>query len=404
MKTLELLQPTKATGENYLSRPVTVEKGTEHILSDMERQSDTIFSKVWKNEYDTIIENISDGIVLVDLVDRVRLINKSAVRILGINEPFEELAEKTLKDLVRTSKIDIEEIITRAKLSNRQHFKEFVFLNKRSTVFEVEVKKIFQDQDIPVGTLCFIRDISKPYNNEQKKSEFLSIVAHELFNPLAPIKEGLSLLLEESIGELNPVQKQCLHVVYEEADRLLRLVNDLLDINRLDAGKIRISRMAIDIQPLIKSVVAAIDRKASEKNITIIENIPHPILDLFADRDRMKQVLINLLDNAVKYSPNSSTVEIGAASRQGCTEITVKDQGFGISKSDIKKLFERFAQLNYPEHIQHREKGSGLGLSIVKEIIKLHHGKIKVNSEYGKGTTFTITLPKRKKARQYEGT
>lgn len=227
------------------------------------------------------------------------------------------------------------------------------------------------------------------------------MVAHELFNPLTPVREGLGLLLDESIGPLNSVQKQCAGVVYEEINRLSRLVNDLLDINRLDAGKIKIQRNAIDIHPLIQTVIRSIENKAAEKKISILANIPHPIFDLYADRDRIKQVLINLLDNAVKYSPPGSFIEISALSRSGSIEIDVKDHGFGIAKSDIKKLFERFAQLNYPEHIESREKGSGLGLSIVKEIVKLHHGKIKVQSDYGKGSTFTVILPKRKKARSY---
>lgn len=404
MAVLQLLKSINSIIENETLPKtfVPMEKSFENISSDSEGQLDSMLNRLWNNEYDTIIENLSDGIVLVDLVDRIRVLNKSALKLLGIHGPFETLSEMTFSDLARSSKIDLEELMNRAKRTKQSHLKETIFLNKRSAVCEVEIKTLYLDGNIPIGTLCVLRDISKQWNEDHKKSEFLSIVAHELFNPLTPMKEGLGLILEESIGTLNPVQKQCIGVVYEEVNRLSRLVTDLLDINRLDAGKIRIQRSAIDIHPLIKSVIASIENKAAEKNITILENIPHPIFDLYADRDRIKQVLINLLDNAVKYSPVSSSVEIGAVSRSGSIEIAVTDRGFGISKSDIKRLFQRFAQLNYPEHIENREKGSGLGLSIVKEIIKLHHGKIKVQSEYGHGSTFTITLPKRMKARHYE--
>lgn len=403
MATLQLLATAHAFSkhENNSETPA-MERSLEFISRENERQADALLHRLWNNEHDTVIDNISDGIVLVDLVDQVRIMNKSAMKLMGIRKSFNVLSELSLHELSHSSKIDMEDLIYRARRSGKSHFKELVFVNKRSSICEVEIRPLYQGAHLPIGTLCTLRDITKQWSEDHKKSEFLSIVAHELFNPLTPVKEGLGLLLEESIGELNPVQKQCIGVVYEEVNRLSRLVNDLLDINRLDAGKIRIQRSAIDIHPLIKSVIASIENKAAEKNITILENIPHPIFDLYADRDRMKQVLINLLDNAVKYSPASSSVEIGALSKPGCIEITVSDRGFGISKSDIKKLFERFAQLNYPEHVENREKGSGLGLSIVKEIIKLHHGKIKVQSEYGRGSTFTVVLPKRKKVRHYE--
>ncbi|KAB2881538.1 cell wall metabolism sensor histidine kinase WalK [bacterium] len=404
MATLQLLRSINAVMENETSPTMMVpmEKSFEHMSCERMSETDSMLHRLWNNEYDTVIENVSDGIVLVDLVDRIRVLNQNASKLLGFHGAFDASSEMTLGELTRSSKIDLEELVNRVKLTKKGHLKETLFLNKRTVVCEVEIKMLYLDRNIPIGTMCLLRDVSKQWNEAHEKAEFLSIVAHELFNPLTPMKEGLGLILEESIGVLNPVQKQCIGVVYEEVNRLSRLVNDLLDINRLDAGKIRIQRSAIDIHPLIKSVIASNEKRAAEKNITIFENIPHPIFDLYADQDRMKQVLINLLDNAVKYSPTSSSVEIGAISKTGSIEITVTDRGFGISKSDIKKLFQRFAQLNYPEHIENREKGSGLGLSIVKEIIKLHHGKIKVQSEYGRGSRFTITLPKRKKARHHE--
>jgi two-component system phosphate regulon sensor histidine kinase PhoR len=374
----------------------------ELVPVNQEREPDSLIDRLWNNEFKAVLDHINDGVLLIDLVDRVRIVNKNALKLMGLTATPDNLSEMPVSLLMRTSKIDLEDLIGRARISHKNHFKEIVFLNKRSTVCEVEIKTLYQRSSVPVGTLCILRDISKQWTEDHKKSEFLSIVAHELFNPLTPVKEGLGLLLEEGIGTLNPEQKKCAGVVYEEVNRLSRLVSDLLDINRLDAGKIRIQRSVIDIHSLITSAITSVGNKASEKNIAVFENIPHPVFDLYADRDRMKQVLINLLDNAVKYSPPGGSVEIGALSKSGGIEITVTDRGFGILKQDIKRLFERFVQLNYPEHMEHREKGSGLGLSIVKEIVKLHHGKIKVRSEYGHGSTFTVTLPKRKKARHHE--
>ncbi len=391
------MAPLQLIKSNY-----TPEKSFDLVPLSSEREADSIFDRLWNNEYRSVLDHMEEGVVLIDLVDRIRIVNNSAMKLLGLRGDVDTFIEMPLKLLLRTSKIDLEDMIGRARLSRKSHFKELVFLNKRSSICEVEIKILYQERNVPVGTLCTLRDISKQWLEDQKKSEFLSIVAHELFNPLTPVKEGLGLLLEEGIGPLNTEQKKCAGVVYEEVNRLSRLVSDLLDINRLDAGKIRIQRTVIDIHALIKSAIISIENKAAEKNISVLENIPHPVFDLYADRDRMKQVLINLLDNAVKYSPPGSCIEIGALSKASGTEITVTDRGFGILKTDIKRLFERFVQLNYPEHIEYREKGSGLGLSIVKEIVRLHHGKIKVRSEYGQGSTFTVILPKRKKARHHE--
>lgn len=391
------MAPLQLIKSNY-----TLEKSLDLVPLSSEREADSMFDKLWNNEYRSVLDHMAEGVVLIDLVDRIRIVNKSAMKLLGLRGVVDTFIEMPLKLLLRTSKIDLEDMIGRARLSRKSHFKELVFLNKRSSICEVEIKILYQERNVPVGTLCTLRDISKQWLEDNKKSEFLSIVAHELFNPLTPVKEGLGLLLEEGIGPLNTEQKKCAGVVYEEVNRLSRLVSDLLDINRLDAGKIRIQRTVIDIHALIKSAIISIENKAAEKNISVLENIPHPVFDLYADRDRMKQVLINLLDNAVKYSPPGSCIEIGALSKASGTEITVTDRGFGILKTDIKRLFERFVQLNYPEHIEYREKGSGLGLSIVKEIVRLHHGKIKVRSEYGQGSTFTVILPKRKKARHHE--
>jgi two-component system sensor histidine kinase VicK len=356
----------------------------------------------WQGEYQAVIEHVDVGIILVDLLDRVRIINPCAVKLLGIRESLEP-EEVTLRELGSVSKIDIEQVIRRARLKQPAAFREQIVSSRPSFVYDVVIKTIHHADGVRIGNLCLIRDISKQWTEARERSEFLSMVTHELFNPLTPVKEGLALLMEEKIGEINPTQRQCLSVVYEETSRLSRLVSDLLEINRLDAGQARLHRTIIDVHHLVRSVMASVEKKAYEKKIVICENIPFAIENLYADEDRMKQVLFNLLDNAIKYSPPSSPIEISGGSRSGGIEISVKDNGFGMLKSDIKKLFKRFSQLDHEEHVRNRDKGSGLGLSIVQEIVRLHHGRIKVRSEYGRGSTFTILLPKRRKVRQHVG-
>ncbi|NUM82321.1 PAS domain-containing protein [bacterium] len=361
-----------------------------------------ILRKEMDNELFEIIDHLDDGIFFIDLLDQVVIINKRAVQMLGLRRTINPGEKLSLNEIFNTSRMAVEDLLNRVRLSEKKSFKETVVIGHRSLIYELEVKDVMTKDSVRMGRLCIIRDISKSWLELHRKSEFLSMVAHELLNPMTPMKEGLSLVLEKSVGPLNEVQEQCLHVVYDEVNRLSRLVNDLLDINRIDSGKLRIHRQLIDVEKLIGEVAAVTENKASEKNIDLITHFQPNLFDMYADPDRIRQVLLNLIDNAVKYSPNDTHVAVSVVGRPGGIEIAVRDQGFGIRKADIKKLFDRFVQLDYPEHIQNRRKGSGLGLSIVKEIVKLHHGKIKVQSEFGKGSVFTVFLPKRKKARKNE--
>ncbi|MBX7151309.1 cell wall metabolism sensor histidine kinase WalK [bacterium] len=359
-----------------------------------------ILRKELNNELFEIIDHLDDGIFFIDLLDQVVIINKRAVHMLGLRRTVNPGEKLSLNEIFNTSRIAVEDLLNRVRLSEKKSFKETVVISHRSIIYELEVKDVVTKNNVRMGRLCIIRDISKAWIELHRKSEFLSMVAHELLNPMTPMKEGLSLVLEKSVGPLNEVQEQCLHVVYDEVNRLSRLVNDLLDINRIDSGKLRIHRQLVDVEKLVNEVLATTENKASEKSIDLVTHIQPNLFDMYADPDRIKQVLFNLIDNAIKYSPTQSHVVVSVIGRTSGFEITIRDQGFGIRKPDIKKLFDRFVQLDYPEHIQNRRKGSGLGLSIVKEIIKLHHGKIKVQSEFGKGSAFTLLLPKRKKARK----
>lgn len=350
-------------------------------------------------EYEAILKHLDIGVVMVDRLDQVRIVNPIAMKLLrtscGVGA--------TVKEMSASSRTDIEQILKRARLRYPSGYHEHVVSNRPQFVYEITVRPIHHADGVRTGDLLLIRDITKPWAESRERSEFLSIVTHELFNPLTPVREALALLLDESIGSVNSEQRQCLEVVYEETTRLSRLVSDLLEINRLDGGQARLHREMIDVHRLVRSVLESLEKRARTKSITLCEDIPSAIDQLYADSDRMRQVLFNLVDNAVKYSPQGTHVEVSALARLGGIEISVKDCGFGMMKSDLRKLFRRFSQLDYPDHVRNRDKGSGLGLSIVQEIVRLHHGRVRVHSEFGRGSTFTIVLPKRRKARQHAG-
>ncbi len=376
-----------------------VQQPTDNLRTFDRTNAEFAFNRLWNYDLLCMLDKIGEGVVFFDLLDHILLINSRARKLLGIKLPVLTGHEIPLMDIHGASRIGLESLVDRAKRSRSRSVKEVVQSPNKANVYEIVVTALVDRQNLFIGTLCEIRDITQAWNDSHKKSEFLSMIAHELLNPLTPVKEGLSLVLEESIGPLNPTQKQCLSVAHEEINRLSRLVNDLLEISRMDSGKIRIKREMVDLSKLMREVIDSIEHKAQHKRIRIDLYVRPDLTELYADPDRMRQVLINLADNAIKYSPEGSNIQISAVNRTRSIEMAIRDNGFGIRKSDIPRLFERFSQLDYPEHRIHRERGTGLGLSIVREIIRLHQGRIRVQSEYGKGSTFIIQLPKRKRAR-----
>ncbi len=393
-----------------IPNPVTVKNnhGTESLTANasadgrfpIESRMDDLLIRQCHTETTAVIDHLDTGIVLVDLLDRVRIINPRAVRLLRIEDDARPEIT-TVRQLASGARLNLEPLLLKARQRHPSVLRDQVVSGRPFFVYDITVKAIRHPDGTRIGHVFLIRDVSASWTEARERSEFLSVVTHELFNPLAPVKESLSLMLEERIGAINPTQRQCLQVAFDETNRLSRLVGDLLEINRLDAGQTRLHRTRIDVHLLVRSAMTSVERKAKNKRITLCENIPMAIDNLYADADRVKQMLFNLLDNAIKYSPPSTTIEITATPQHGGLELSVRDEGFGMLKSDIRKLFKRFSQLDHAEHVHNRDKGSGLGLSIVKEMVRLHHGRIKVRSEYGRGSTFTIFLPKRRKVRHH---
>jgi signal transduction histidine kinase len=345
--------------------------------------------------------NMDIGVLVINLDEDIIYYNFRAKRIFRLNGQHVNV-RLTAELLSQESGLDIKGLIQRLHISHLREIKSMIKQVSSEKLFHMDIAPIMDESNVILGYLCMMHDLSMEQVTTNKKSEFVSMVAHELMNPLTPMKEGISMVLNEVIGTVNQKQKLCLSVVYDEINRLQHLVDDLLDINRFDMGKIKVIRAGINLSKIIKDIIDTLEPKYQEKAIQIRVEIPDRIHNFYTDTDRLKQVLINMIDNALKYSPSRSVIIIKVEVTRTTVSIHVKDQGFGIQKQDVKKIFDRFSQLDYPEHVQNRHKGNGLGLSIVKEIVKLLRGKITVRSEYGKGSEFTVMLPKRKKERPNE--
>lgn len=224
----------------------------------------------------------------------------------------------------------------------------------------------------------------------QVKSDFVSTVSHELRTPLTSIK-GFT----EAILENNPTkeqQKEFLKIIKEESNRLTRLINDLLDIQKIESGKIELDMQTINLKTLIESKKEEFQGIANEKNINYVTELPKSEIKVRADKDKLSQILTNLVDNAIKYTNPNGKVLLKVLNKKGAIQIDVKDTGIGIPKKDLPLIFEKFHQVDMGE--SRIVGGTGLGLAICKSLVQEHRGEIWAKSRFNRGTTFSFTLPK----------
>ncbi|MDD5128513.1 MAG: PAS domain S-box protein [Candidatus Omnitrophica bacterium] len=228
---------------------------------------------------------------------------------------------------------------------------------------------------------------------DQLKSDFVSTVSHELRTPLSITKEGISLILDGVIGSINPRQEKILTTSKNNIDRLARIINNLLDISKIESGKIELKKKDTDVIALINNTFVAFENKAKEKGLELRVNLPkgQRCLSLYIDEDKVIQVFTNLIDNAIKFTEKGH-IGVSLTERESEVEFVINDTGIGIAEEELPKVFNKFLQFGRTDG--GGEKGTGLGLSIAKGLIELHGGKIRIESEFGKGTKFIFTLPK----------
>ena len=246
------------------------------------------------------------------------------------------------------------------------------------------------------GFLLFGVDITERKNLEQMKDEFVSTVSHELRTPLTVIREGVSQVLEGILGETTENQKLFLSVSLQAIDRLARIINDLLDISKIEAHKIELKLNLIDLCGIVQHLAAPatpFQLRAQEKNLILQTHLPEKRAVLYADRDKLIQIFTNLIGNAMKFTENGS-IEITVMDHEDSVECRISDTGKGIAPEDLPRVFTKFMQFSRTHGPG--DKGTGLGLAISKALVELHHGKISVESVQGRGTTFFFSLPKLK--------
>ncbi|MBN2655049.1 MAG: HAMP domain-containing protein [Nitrospirae bacterium] len=253
--------------------------------------------------------------------------------------------------------------------------------------------------DLKVASPPELGDLSKAFNMmcerlkklDYMKSDFYAMMSHELRTPLTSIREGTNLMLEGAAGEPNANQIKLLRIISEESNRLINLVNSLMDLSKMEAGMMVFNFGCHDITPLIKRAALEVAPLAASKQIKMETTISDKLSCIKMDDEKIMQALRNLLGNALKFTPEGGSVKIAVSNSGGSVRIAISDTGPGIPQENLGMIFEKFQQAQY--HMQHNIKGTGLGLALAKNIVTAHGGKIWAESIVGEGSSFIFSLP-----------
>jgi PAS domain S-box-containing protein len=349
---------------------------------------------------ENLVDNAGDAIISTDVADRILTWNHGAEVIFGYSK--EETVGQSLTILLPTHRAgELEEIRDKVRLTGVIRNLEVRRIKKDGIIIEASlaVSPIRDKDDNVIGFLHLARDVTEKKRYEQRlkeldkmKSAFVSNVSHELRTPLTAIKASADNMLDRLIGDLNGKQVGYLTRIKSNSDRLARLINDLLDLSTIEAGKIDLRPTNLPLVTLVKEAAESLKPVAAEKLINLTVMSADPGVIAWADRDKVIQVLMNLIGNALKFTPTRGKVTIAVAKNSAAwMQISVTDTGPGIPAEEVNKVFGRFYQIGQAG--TPKTQGTGLGLAISKALVEMHGGKIWVESEAGKGSTFSFTLP-----------
>ncbi len=378
LKEMSLVAQKMACG-NYSVRADISDKGEIGTLSQslndlaytLDKTVNSLRSE--KENLDTLLNNISDGLAYYDTEGKLIKYNAAIMRMCN----YEMLADKR--------------IVSARRRAMEKREQQTVVLDGKD-ILKFTISPSFYDENL-VGTVVIVQDISQSEKLEQTRREFVSNVSHEFRTPLTIIKGSVELLIDGAVT--NPADvMQMYNRIENETVALEHLVRDLLDVSRFKAGKVQLSLSELDLNLLISETVDSLKLISSKKKIRLnvnTANIPH----IFADKDRIRQLIIIFVDNALKFTPSGGTVTVSTQLVDEMVCMKIRDTGKGMAKEDIPYIFERFYKADKSRGGS--KTGTGLGLSIASGIVDAHGGGITVESELGKGTEFSVMLPVFKK-------
>jgi len=327
-----------------------------------------------------ILDAMVEGVIATDGHDHIILLNEGARGIFGLGQTRVE--RRPLLEVIRN--VDLHGLLSESRAAADGE------VEPSERVLQVHAVPLRFTGDEP-GVVIILHDITELRRLEQVRTEFVANVSHELRTPLTAIQGYLETLLDGALEEPQHARK-FLEIVFRHTERLGRLTDDLTDLSNIELGRISLRIEPTDLTEVTESALAIIQPRAGSGRVTVKANLPADMPEVLADRDRLAQILINLVDNAVKYTPAGGHVWVEAQRLpSGMVEVAVRDTGVGVPKADLPRLTERFYRV---DKARSRELGgTGLGLAIVKHLVLAHGGDLGIESELWKGTTVRFTLP-----------
>lgn len=351
-------------------------------------QEMTMQQEMQKDRLEAVINNMGNGLMLIDEKGYINLVNRAFLEHFGDNEQkylghlyYEAVEEAEIHKAVK------EVFMTEDKV--RHSFILPLQIERR--FLEVLGAPIFNEANQWKGVVLVFHDITELKNLEQMRKDFVANVSHELKTPITSIRGFSETLLDGAMSD-EGLREQFITIILKESERLQSLIHDLLELSKLEKEEFSLNIEHISVQSLVKDVIPIVEQQANHKGIEIEQYVDtEGYID--GDSARLKQVVINLVTNAINYTPSGGTIKLELKNQKNSFLISVTDSGIGIPKEDVPRIFERFYRVDKAR--SRNSGGTGLGLAIVKHIVEAHHGTIDVESEYQKGTAFHITLPKK---------
>ena len=335
----------------------------------------------------SILSYMTDGVLATNRRGQITMINDMAKKQLGIVK--EEALNKSILELLKIEEeYELRDLITQIPelmIDSQNANGEYVNLRVRFAL-------IRRESGFISGLVAVLHDTTEQEKEERERRLFVSNVSHELRTPLTSVKSYLEALDEGALYD--PVAPDFIKVSLDETNRMMRMVTDLLHLSRIDNATTQLDVELINFTAFITFILNRFDKMRSqdeEKKYELVRDYPINSVWIEIDTDKMTQVIDNILNNAIKYSPDGGKITVSMKTTEDQMILSIKDQGLGIPKQDLPKIFDRFYRVDRAR--SRAQGGTGLGLAIAKEIIKQHNGFIWAKSEYGKGSTFTIVLP-----------
>jgi two-component system phosphate regulon sensor histidine kinase PhoR len=384
---------TKAISQGNLNQelPLYEQKEVSQLaqnINDLVRQQKKILAQITaeKNRMQTILNSMTEGVVALDNQGNVLLLNSAVENFLGVTR--EAYLGKNILNLIRN--YDLERAVKQALKSERPITQEFQLIYPEPNFYYLKATPLKNQEQEKEGIVLLLRNITKEKKLDQMRTEFVANVSHELRTPLTSISGFLETLREGAIDDPAAAHRS-LEIMSQETNRLAKLIDELLHLSKIEERRVVHRWQLVQLKEIINQVAVTFQPQAQQKSLTLTVEIPVELPSISGDPDLLAQVLTNLVDNSIKYTLPGGQVLIRATTYRDNVQVEVKDTGIGIPPEDLPRVFERFYRV---EKARARELGGiGVGLAIVKHIIKAHGGSIKAESIPNQGSSFKVTLP-----------